>query len=81
MLRIGTLFAPLRIFLPFSVLIFLVGGAYGAWLLIFASRFSNMAALLITTGIILFMMGLISEQIALLRISQAAADFYRHDQR
>ncbi len=70
-LRIGTLFAPLRIFVPLATLFLTVGIGYGAYLLIFMRRFSNMAILLILSGIILFMLGLISEQIALLRMAQA----------
>lgn len=78
MLRIGTMFAPLRIFLPLSIILFGVGSGYGAWLLIWSSRFSNMAVLLILTGIMVFMMGLISEQIALLRMAQAAYYHYNN---
>lgn len=69
--RIGTLFAPLKIFMPPAVCAVILGSGYGAYLLIFHQRFSNMAILLILSGILLFMLGLISEQIALLRMSQA----------
>jgi glycosyltransferase involved in cell wall biosynthesis len=70
--RIGTLFAPMRIFLPISAAVFSVGAAYGAYLLIFQGRFTNMPVLLMLSGLMLFMLGLISEQIALLRMSQAS---------
>jgi glycosyltransferase involved in cell wall biosynthesis len=70
LLRIGTLFVPLRIFLPVATALFIVGVGYGTYLLIFWHRFSNMAVLLILSGIMLFMLGLISEQIALLRMAQ-----------
>lgn len=72
LLRIGTLFAPLKIFLPVSAALFGVGVGYGAYLLIFLHRFTNMPVLLILTGTLLFMLGLISEQIALLRMAQAS---------
>ncbi len=75
LLRIGTLFAPLRIFLPIAAATFFVGVGYGAYLLIFYRRFTNMPTLLIMSGIFLFMLGLISEQIALLRVTQAG-DFH-----
>jgi len=68
--RIGTLFVPLKLFLPVSSLLTTLGVGYGAFLLIFRGRFTNMAALLILSGIIVFMLGLISEQIALLRLMQ-----------
>lgn len=72
LLRIGTLFMPLRIFLPVAVSLFGTGVLYGIYLLVFFHRFSNMAALLILSGIMMFMLGLISEQIALLRIGQSS---------
>jgi glycosyltransferase involved in cell wall biosynthesis len=68
--RIATLFAPLRIFLPVS-LFFLISG-FGIYLYRYLTegRFTNMAAFLISTGVIIFMMGLISEQIASLRMER-----------
>jgi glycosyltransferase involved in cell wall biosynthesis len=72
--RIGTLFVPLRIFLPVATSLFGTGVLYGLYLLTFHRRFSNMAVLLILAGIMLFMLGLISEQIALLRMMQAGMD-------
>jgi glycosyltransferase involved in cell wall biosynthesis len=70
-LRIGTLFAPMRIFLPLAIAVFSMGAVYGGYLLIFQGRFTNTPPLLLLSGILLFMMGLISEQIALLRLMQA----------
>jgi glycosyltransferase involved in cell wall biosynthesis len=67
--RLGTMFVPLKIFLPVSLLFFLTGASYGAWLLLYRARFSNMAAMLITIGIVIFLMGLIAEQIALFRMA------------
>jgi glycosyltransferase involved in cell wall biosynthesis len=78
LLRIGTLFVPLKIFLPVAIALFATGVGYGVFLLTFQSRFSNMAVLLILSGIMLFMLGLISEQIALLRMAQAG-HFYGED--
>jgi glycosyltransferase involved in cell wall biosynthesis len=69
--RIGTLFAPMKIFLPIAVTAVVLGVGYGGYLIFFFRRFSNMPVLLILSGIMLFMLGLISEQIALLRMSQA----------
>lgn len=67
--RLGTMFAPLKIFLPVSLAFLTVGVGYGAYLLIFWSRFSNMAVLLIIVGVLVFLVGLIAEQIALLRMA------------
>lgn len=79
MLRIGTLFAPLKIFLPISLLVFFVGLGYGTWVFLTTHRFTNMPVLWMLTGVLLFMMGLLSEQIALLRMSQAA--YFRQSSR
>ena len=65
--KIATLFSPLRIFLPVSLLFFLSGAGYYIYTFITAHRFTNMSALLFTTAVIIFMMGLISEQITQMR--------------
>ncbi len=73
MARIGTLFAPLKIFLPVAITLFVVGAGYGAFILLTMGRFSQMAGVTVLAGIMMFMLGLISEQIALLRMSQIGA--------
>jgi len=65
--KIATLYSPLRIFLPVSILFFLTGITYYVYTYIQSHRFSNMSAVLITTSVIIFMMGLVSEQITQLR--------------
>ena len=65
--KIATLFSPLRIFLPISLLFFLIGLVYYIYTFITTNRFTNMSALLLTTSVIIFMMGLISEQITQIR--------------
>lgn len=65
--KIATLFSPLRIFLPISLFFFTTGLAYYIYTFITTHRFSNMSALLLSTSTIIFMMGLISEQITQLR--------------
>ncbi len=71
--RLGTMFVPLKIFVPVSLAFLTVGIGYGAYLLIFLARFSNMAALFITVGIVIFLVGLVAEQIALLRMAYTSA--------
>lgn len=61
--RVGTLYSPLKIFLPVSFFHFFVGLGYYAYTYAVSSRFTNMSALLITTSVIIFMIGLVSEQI------------------
>ena len=73
-LRIATMFAPLRVFLPAS----LVTGAFGfAWYLHTwwtEGRLTNMAVLLMTQAGLLFALGLIAEQIAALRFQNLSRD-------
>jgi len=61
--KIATLFSPLRVFLPVSVFFFLTGLSYYLYTFITVHRFSNMSALLLSTSVIIFMIGLVSEQI------------------
>ncbi len=61
--KICTLYSPFRIFLPVSCAIFMLGLLYYFYTFITVRRFTNMTALLFTTSIIIFMMGLVSEQI------------------
>jgi glycosyltransferase involved in cell wall biosynthesis len=72
--KICTLYSPLRIFLPVSFVIFLLGLANYIYTLLTQGRFTNMSALLFTTSIIIFMMGLVSEQICQMRYERQAGD-------
>jgi len=65
--RLATLFVPLKIFLPVSLFLLLTGGGYTLGQLILANRFSGFGGLVFTLGMLVFLLGLISEQIALLR--------------
>lgn len=65
--KIATLFAPLRIFLPVSLALFITGLLYYLYTFIQYHQFTNMSALLFTSSIIIFMIGLISEQISQMR--------------
>jgi hypothetical protein len=63
-LKICTLYSPFRIFLPVSAAMFLLGLVNYAYTYLTAGSFTNMSALMFTTAVIIFMMGLISEQIS-----------------
>lgn len=69
-IRIATFFSPLRVFLPISLLFFLSGFIYYLYTFLTFHRFTNMSALLFTASIIIFMLGLVSEQIAQLRMDR-----------
>lgn len=61
--RIGTLYSPLKIFAPTSALLFAIGLSYYLYTFFTFGRFTNMSALLFISSIIVFMIGLVSEQI------------------
>ncbi len=65
--KICTLYSPLRVFLPVSFMMFVSGGLNYFQTYIFHGRFTNMSTLLFVTSILVFMMGLISEQICQMR--------------
>lgn len=67
LLKVITIFSPLRIFLPISVTAFLVGAAYAAWTIATQSHVTNSSVLLILLSVVIFLVGLISEQISSLR--------------
>jgi glycosyltransferase involved in cell wall biosynthesis len=68
--KIATLFSPLRVFLPVSLFFFLAGMGNYAYTFFTQGRFTNMSVFALTTSVIIFMLGLISEQIALLRMER-----------
>ena len=61
--RIGSLYSPLKLFGPLSALFFCTGFGYYLYTYFTTSRFTNMSALLLTTSIVIFLIGLVSEQI------------------
>ena len=66
--KIATLFSPLKIFVPASISTFLLGFGYGLFkVLILGTRYGPTSAMLMTFSLIIFLMGLISEQITYLR--------------
>jgi glycosyltransferase involved in cell wall biosynthesis len=67
MMRVMTIFSPLRIFLPISILSFLTGAAYGIYTVIEQGKIPNGAALLIMFAVIVLLVGLVSDQVAALR--------------
>jgi glycosyltransferase involved in cell wall biosynthesis len=64
--KIGTLFSPLKIFLPVAFAMLMLASAWYGWTWWHQDRFTNMSALLYTGGVMVFLMGLISEQITVL---------------
>ena len=69
-IRICTMYSPMRVFLPVSFIMFSLGVIRYAYSYITEGRFTNMSALLFISSIIIFMMSLISEQICQLRFER-----------
>lgn len=64
--KIATLYSPLKLFLPVSLSFLGFGLGYYLYTFVTAHRFTNMSALLLSAGVIVFLIGLISEQITAL---------------
>jgi len=72
--KICTLYSPMRVFLPVSFLMFMLGLFWYVYTFITEGRFTNMSALLFTTSIIIFMMSLISEQVSQMRFERRGSE-------
>ena len=77
-IKITTLFSPLRIFLPVSITFFLLGLGYYIYTFLMYHRFTNMSVLLFITSVIIFMLGLVAEQVAQLRLDLGYAQEERN---
>jgi glycosyltransferase involved in cell wall biosynthesis len=67
LLKVITIFSPLRIFLPVAVAAFMLGAGYAVWTAVRYSRITNSSVLLILLAVVVFLVGLVSEQISTLR--------------
>ncbi|MCR4297326.1 MAG: glycosyltransferase family 2 protein [Gallionella sp.] len=64
--KVGTLYSPLKLFAPVSLFFFATGISYYVYTYLTYTRFTNMSALLLITSILIFLIGLVSEQITTL---------------
>jgi glycosyltransferase involved in cell wall biosynthesis len=69
LLRVITVFSPLRIFVPVSLVSFAAGMLYGIVNAFAYGRIPNGAVLLILFAVVVFLVGLVSEQVSALRFS------------
>ena len=69
--KIATLYSPLKIFLPISSLFFATGLGWYVYTYASSGRFTNMSMLLFSASVIVFLIGLISEQITALTYSKS----------
>ena len=72
--KVGTLYSPLKLFTPISASLFLGGTLYYIYTYSTTGRFTNMSALLFSTSLLIFLMGLISEQITMLMYKKTDVD-------
>ena len=71
-IKIATLFSPMRVFLPVSAIMFLAGLGWGLFKIIFiGGQYGPTSAMLMTVSVVVFMVGLVSEQVAQLRFDRA----------
>lgn len=73
-LKIATLFAPLRVFLPLSIAMGAMGVGWYLYTYLAFGRFTNMSALMLTQATVVFMLGLVSEQVSALRFEHVEED-------
>lgn len=70
--RVCTLYSPLKLFFPVAMVQFVLGLGYYLFTYVAESRFTNMSALMLTSALTTFLIGLISEQITTL--------LFKHDE-
>ncbi|MGA7305348.1 MAG: glycosyltransferase family 2 protein [Rhodothermales bacterium] len=69
--RVGALYSPLKVFVPSAAAVFLAGLARYVYTYVTFGRFTNMSALLLSTAVVIFLLGLVSEQITMLTYQNA----------
>jgi glycosyltransferase involved in cell wall biosynthesis len=67
LLKVITIYSPLRVFLPVSLAAFALGAGYALWTIATQSHVTNSSVLLIVSSVVILLVGLVSEQIASLR--------------
>ena len=64
LLKVITIFSPLRIFVPVAAVAFAIGAGYAVWTILTQSHVTNSSVLLILTSVVILLIGLVSEQIS-----------------
>ena len=72
--KIATLYSPVKLFAPTAFAFFLIGLGYYAWTFATQGRFTNMSVLLFSAAVIVFLIGLVSEQITSLTYLAARSE-------
>lgn len=79
-LKVGTLFSPMRLFFPVSAAFFVLGIGYYAYTYATVGRFTNMSALLFIYSVLTFLIGIVSEQISALHYKGTEME-HQHENR
>ena len=74
LLRVVTIYSPLRIFVPISLLLLVGGLGYALWTIVTETDVTDTAVMLIMVSVLVFLIGLVSDQIATLRIDPRGRD-------
>lgn len=64
--KIATLYSPLKLFVPAGLMFFIIGIVYYGYTYAAEGRFTNMSALMFSAAVVIFLIGLVSEQICML---------------
>jgi glycosyltransferase involved in cell wall biosynthesis len=67
LLKVITIFSPLRIFLPIAGTFFALGAAYAVWTTVTRHDITDSSVLLLVLAVVIFLVGLVSEQISTMR--------------
>ena len=70
LLRVITIFSPLRVFVPVSAAAWAAGAGYALYTIATELHVTNSSVLLIVLGVVIFCLGLLSEQISALRFER-----------
>ncbi len=73
-IKVGTLYSPLKLFLPTSAGFFLTGLGYYLYTYLTSGRFTNMSALLFISAVLTFLIGIVSEQVSALHYKGIGGD-------
>ena len=74
LLRVVTIYSPLRVFVPISLLLVAGGAGYALWTIATDLNVTNTSVVLTVTGVLVFLIGLVSDQIATLRLGFGGRD-------
>ncbi len=78
-MKVTTLFSPMRVFLPLGMLFFMAGMLRYLFFYIQSGHFSQMAGVLFITSVLVFLIGLISEQITAIHFGLSSRQLHRAD--